>query len=250
LDHELSSGRFNWMDSVCKKACANSSNHIRFLTLPYFPGRRFAFEAGSGSETANPRRVDRGWSKIAQILAIVLAAIAAVSAAGQSGGSTAVVTLGAPPPVVGQPFTVYALVTNPSRSPAPTGSIEFDFGDGTPTVTAAMGYRVATATHTYAAVGSAKITATYSGDADFTSASAVLQGQILKSVPSVQLNVFGDSISASGNGLYPHSLGWSNIVAYVHGWTLNNVAQPGWRTADQCQFIYGTTITPASYSAV
>ena len=178
-----------------------------------------------------------GWRVIAPILMAMFAAIVATSAFGQAGLSTAVVTLGAPSPVVGQPFTVYALVTNPSLSPAPTGSIQFDFGDGSPTVSVDMGYRVATATHTYAAVGSAKMTATYSGDANFASASAVVQGEIVRSVPSVQLNVFGDSISASGNGVYPQNTGWVAIVAYVHGWTLNNVSLPGNRTADQCQFI-------------
>jgi hypothetical protein len=173
-----------------------------------------------------------------------------VLAFGQTGASPAAVTLGVPPPVAGQQFTVYALVTNLSRSPAPTGSIQFDFGDGTSALSVPMTYRVAIATHTYFKVGSAQITATYSGDSNFAPASAVVQGQILTAVPAVTLNVFGDSISAAGDSVSADGTNWITMVAYVHGWQLNNSATPGYRTPDGCQYIYGTAITPATYSAV
>jgi hypothetical protein len=185
-----------------------------------------------------------------QVFAHIIFALFGAFAFAQAGALPVVVTLGAPPPVAGQEFTVSALVTNPALSPAPTGSIQFNFGDGTSDVSVPMTYRVAKTTHTYSTVGSAQITATYSGDATFTSSTAVVQGQVLTSVPTVTLNVFGDSISAAGNTVSDTSTNWVQVVAYIHGWQLNNSAQPGYRLADECPYMYATPVTPSSYSAM
>ena len=148
------------------------------------------------------------------IVALSLALTGALALA-QTGSSPAVVTLGIPPPIVGQQFLVYALVTNPSLSPDPTGSIQFDFGNGTPSVSVAMTNRVAITTHTYAALGSATVTASYSGDSTFAPASTVVSGEILTAVPAVTLNMFGDSISYSGDAVSATSVNWVPMVAYA-----------------------------------
>jgi hypothetical protein len=155
-----------------------------------------------------------------------------------------------PAPVSGRPFTVDALVTNPLYVPTPTGSVAFDFGDGTPVVTVPLDYRLASTTHTYSAVGLAKVTATYSGDSTFAVTSATLQGQIVRSTPGALLNVFGDSISQAGNGVYPDGANWVTMTAWVEGVSLNDMALPGYKTADEVPFIYNTKIAPDSYSAV
>jgi hypothetical protein len=154
-----------------------------------------------------------------------------------------------PTPVVGKALTVYALVTNPVSIPAPTGSVQFDFGDGTPTVTVPMSYRIATATHTYSAVGPAKVTATYSGDSNFSTASETIQGQIVRSAPNVTLNVYGDSISYAMNTVAPTG-SWVPIVGYGEGWSLNDMALPGYKVADETPFVYAARIATDTYSAV
>ncbi|WP_218782804.1 Ig-like domain repeat protein, partial [Streptomyces sp. BR123] len=84
--------------------------------------------------------------------------------------TTLTVTSAPDPSVVGQQVTVTASVTAPAGAGTPTGNVAFDFGDGTPTVTAAVVGGVATTEHTYStAAGSPyTITATYEGDIDFT----------------------------------------------------------------------------------
>ncbi|MGA4951168.1 Ig-like domain repeat protein [Streptomyces lydicamycinicus] len=85
-----------------------------------------------------------------------------------SGTSTTVSSV-PDPSIVGQAVTVTAtVVAVPPASGTPTGTVTFDFGDGTPTVTAPLTGDTATATHTYtAAAGSSTITAVYSGDGNF-----------------------------------------------------------------------------------
>jgi len=159
------------------------------------------------------------------------------------------VTLGVPTPQVGRQFKIYALVTNPSQTPDPTGSILFDFGDGTPSVGVELADRLVITTHTYASLGSAKITASYSGDSTFAPSSAVVNGQVLASVPEVTLNMYGDSISSTGNDVPANAVNWVQMVAFAQGWKLNNSASPGYRIADACQYMYATQINPSSYSA-
>ena len=194
-------------------------------------------------------RVLRMPTRLNKIFAAFSISLSGFVALAQTGSSPTVVTLGVPPPIVGQQFQVHAVVTNPALSPDPTGSIQFDFGDGTPSVTVATVNRVAITTHTYAALGSAKITASYSGDSTFAPSIAVVSGQILTAVPAVTLNVYGDSISAAGNVVTPTSANWVPLVAYAQGWKLNNSATPGYRVADACPFMYATAINPSSYSA-
>ena len=138
------------------------------------------------------RRAQRIFKCRAAAFVALLLAVLSAAAQAQTGTATAVVTLGVPVPVAGQQFTVYALATNPNLTPAPTGSIQFDFGDGTPTVTVPMDYRVSITTHIYASTSTAHITATYLGDSNFAPVSTTVSGQVLTSVPAVTLNTFGD----------------------------------------------------------
>jgi hypothetical protein len=156
-----------------------------------------------------------------------------------------------PVPVAGKSFTVVALVTNPAYVPTPTGSVQFDFGDGTPAVTVALDYRTASTTHTYSAVDPANVTATYSGDSSFGPASTTLQGQIVRSVPNMALNVFGDSISTASNDIVPNGANWVTMTAWAEGFSsLNDMAVPGYKVADETPFIYGTKVAANTYSAV
>ncbi|MFE5161694.1 Ig-like domain repeat protein [Streptomyces sp. NPDC056697] len=88
----------------------------------------------------------------------------------QSGTATSV-TSAPDPSTVGQPVTVTTTVTAISPGTGtPTGTVTLDFGDGSPPVTAPLTGGTATATHTYTgATGSPySITATYSGDSNFS----------------------------------------------------------------------------------
>ncbi|WP_438452878.1 Ig-like domain repeat protein [Streptomyces asiaticus] len=87
--------------------------------------------------------------------------------------TTAVVS--APEPTVsGQPVTLTATVvpTAPGTG-VPTGTVTFDFGDGTPTATAPLTDGLTSVTHSYAGTSGSPytITATYNGDADYTASS-------------------------------------------------------------------------------
>ncbi|MFF4281614.1 Ig-like domain repeat protein [Streptomyces kronopolitis] len=74
------------------------------------------------------------------------------------------------PSVAGQPVTVTASVTSlPPGAGTPTGTVTFDFGDGTPPVTVPLTDGTADATHAFGAAGSPyTITATYNGDDSFS----------------------------------------------------------------------------------
>ncbi|MEU9499694.1 Ig-like domain repeat protein [Streptomyces sp. NPDC048196] len=89
--------------------------------------------------------------------------------------TTAAVTSSPDPSVVGQPVTFTATVT-PSvpASGTPTGTVTFDFGDGTAPVVAPVSDGIAQATHTFSGVPGTPLTvhATYSGDAAFDSSDA------------------------------------------------------------------------------
>ncbi|MFG2196602.1 Ig-like domain repeat protein [Streptomyces sp. NPDC048639] len=78
------------------------------------------------------------------------------------------------PSVVGQPVTVVVTASvNPDAPGAgmPTGTVTFRFGDGSPPVIAQVSGGVATAEHTYTTTTGSPfaITATYDGDANFSS---------------------------------------------------------------------------------
>ncbi|MES4892200.1 Ig-like domain repeat protein [Streptomyces sp. NPDC096012] len=79
------------------------------------------------------------------------------------------------PSAVGQPVTVIARVlADAPGAGTPTGSVTFDFGDGTPPVTSSVVDHVATASHTFAGTSGSPyaITATYHGDSDFAGSSS------------------------------------------------------------------------------
>ncbi|MFF3818320.1 beta strand repeat-containing protein, partial [Streptomyces bluensis] len=81
------------------------------------------------------------------------------------------VTSSPDPSVVGQQvsFTASVVPVAPGAG-SPTGTVTFSFGDGGPTVTVPVAGGVATATHTYTSASGSPftVTATYSGDSNFT----------------------------------------------------------------------------------
>lgn len=89
----------------------------------------------------------------------------------EAASTTTTVTSGPDPSQVGQPVTFVARVApTPPGAGAPTGTVTFDFGDGTAPVTMPMAGGSATVTHAYpdAAGLPYPVTATYSGDDNFT----------------------------------------------------------------------------------
>ncbi|MEU4894980.1 Ig-like domain repeat protein [Streptomyces sp. NPDC044780] len=84
--------------------------------------------------------------------------------------ATATTVFSSPDPsAVGQPVTIIANVaTTAPGTGTPTGSVTFDFGDGTPTVTAPTVAGVATVTHAYAETSGSPytITAGFADDGD------------------------------------------------------------------------------------
>ncbi|MGW9122585.1 Ig-like domain repeat protein, partial [Streptomyces sp. NPDC055663] len=101
---------------------------------------------------------------------------------GRAGTATSVTT-SPDSSVVGQSVALTATVAAITPGVGtPTGTVTFDFGDGTPAVTAALSGGTATATHPYAGTTGSPypITATYGGDTDFapsTGAAAHTTGQ-------------------------------------------------------------------------
>ncbi|WP_336053081.1 Ig-like domain repeat protein [Streptomyces sp. CA2R101] len=92
---------------------------------------------------------------------------------GKAATTTAVVS-SPDPTVVGQPTTLTATVA--AQAPGagtPTGTVTFDFGDGSPTVTAPLSNGLATTTHTYTGTAGSPytLTGTYNGDTNYTASS-------------------------------------------------------------------------------
>ncbi|WP_432140110.1 Ig-like domain repeat protein, partial [Streptomyces sp. bgisy154] len=88
--------------------------------------------------------------------------------------TTTTVSSAPDPSVVGEPVTFSATVAPASPGAgAPTGTVVFDFGDGTSPLTATLTSGTATTTRPYTSrTGSPyTVTATYSGDTDFTGSS-------------------------------------------------------------------------------
>ncbi|MFJ9469872.1 Ig-like domain repeat protein [Streptomyces caniferus] len=99
----------------------------------------------------------------------------AVQSVAMSVSTTATTVSSAPDPsVVGGAVTFTAtVIAVPPASGTPTGSVTFEFGDGSPTVVVPLTGGAATAGHTYTAAGSYSVTAVYSGDADFAGSSGL-----------------------------------------------------------------------------
>ncbi|WP_411136645.1 Ig-like domain repeat protein [Streptomyces sp. C10] len=101
--------------------------------------------------------------------------------------TTTVVSSSPDPSVVGQLVTITASVAAvPPGAGAPTGTVTFDFGDGTPPITAPVTGGGASASHRYSTTAGSPfaVTATYSGDGDFT-ASFGSDTQTVRRAPSV-----------------------------------------------------------------
>ncbi|MFD5393521.1 beta strand repeat-containing protein, partial [Streptomyces sp. NPDC127097] len=90
--------------------------------------------------------------------------------------STTTVTTAPEPSVTGQPVTFTATVAAaPPAVGTPTGTVTFDFGDGTAPVTAPLTDGTAALTHAYATapLNPFPVTVTYSGDANFTESAGI-----------------------------------------------------------------------------
>ncbi|MGW3010143.1 Ig-like domain repeat protein [Streptomyces sp. NPDC001219] len=94
------------------------------------------------------------------------------------------------PSVVGDAVTVTAtVVAVPPASGTPTGTVTFDFGDGTTPVTAPLTGGTATATHTFtAAADPATITAVYGGDGNFAGSAGLDTQTVDQAATSTALN--------------------------------------------------------------
>ncbi|GGO81908.1 hypothetical protein GCM10012280_07290 [Wenjunlia tyrosinilytica] len=106
--------------------------------------------------------------------------------------TTTTVISSANPSAVGQNVTLIARVTPvPPGAGAPTGTIGFDFGDGTTPATVPVSNGVATATHAYAATAGSPytVTASYSGDGDFAASSGTTAQRVEVSVSTTSTTV-------------------------------------------------------------
>ncbi|MFF3959687.1 Ig-like domain repeat protein, partial [Streptomyces sp. NPDC001890] len=89
-------------------------------------------------------------------------------------GTVTAVTTAPDPSVAGGPVSVTAAVTPVAPGAgSPTGTVTFDFGDGTPAVTVPMADGTAVSTHAYLETGGSPytVTAAYDGDTDFAPSS-------------------------------------------------------------------------------
>ncbi|WP_328730955.1 Ig-like domain repeat protein [Streptomyces caniferus] len=89
----------------------------------------------------------------------------------EAASTTTTVQTSPDPSLAGQAVTLVARVSPvPPGDGAPAGTVTFDFGDGSPTVTAPLSGGAATVTHAYAdaAEDPYAVTAAYSGDGNFT----------------------------------------------------------------------------------
>ncbi|MFI5977769.1 Ig-like domain repeat protein [Streptomyces sp. NPDC051452] len=98
-------------------------------------------------------------------------------------GTTTAVVSSPSPSVSGQPVTLTAtVVTAPPGAGAPTGTVTFAFGDGSPSVTAALNAGIATLIHTYTTTSGSPytVTATYNGASDFSSSSGTTTQTVVR----------------------------------------------------------------------
>ncbi|MFJ9743291.1 Ig-like domain repeat protein [Streptomyces sp. NPDC101166] len=92
------------------------------------------------------------------------------------------------PSVTGEPVTFTATVTaDAPGADVPTGTVVFDFGDGTPPVAARVIDGTAQIAHTYTAAGSYSVTAVYDDDDDFTGSSTTATHTVGQAPTSVEL---------------------------------------------------------------
>ncbi|WP_167542465.1 Ig-like domain repeat protein, partial [Streptomyces himastatinicus] len=104
------------------------------------------------------------------------------------------------PSVVGQQVTATATVTAvPPSAGTPTGTVTFDFGDGSPATTVPLTGGAAGATHTYTGTAGSpyQVTATYNGDTNFTPSTAT-GGQAVGQAHTTTAVVSAPDPSATG----------------------------------------------------
>ncbi|MEV6569284.1 Ig-like domain repeat protein [Streptomyces kronopolitis] len=114
--------------------------------------------------------------------------------------TTTVVTSSADPAAVGQSVTLIARVRPvPPGAGDPTGTVTFDFGDGTAPVTAPLAGGTATVAHTYtAAAHPASVTAVYHGDTNFAGSAGLDTQTVSEAVSSTTLTSSPDPSVTGG----------------------------------------------------
>ncbi|MFF4492069.1 Ig-like domain repeat protein [Streptomyces sp. NPDC001544] len=115
--------------------------------------------------------------------------------------STAVTVAGAPDPsLVGAPVMFTATVGPTAGTGTPSGSVQFDFGDGTPPATVALVGGVATAQHAYTSSsgGPYTVTAAYAGDTDFTGSSGSTTQTVNPALTTTAVSTSPDPSMAGG----------------------------------------------------
>ncbi|QKV91330.1 Ig-like domain repeat protein [Streptomyces sp. NA02950] len=106
--------------------------------------------------------------------------------------TTTTVTSSADPAAVGQTVTLIARVTPvPPGAGAPTGTVVFDFGDGSSPVTVPVSGGIATTTHSYGSTAGSPytVTASYSGDEDFDTSTGTAAQRVEADVSSTSTTV-------------------------------------------------------------
>ena len=120
--------------------------------------------------------------------------------------TTTTVSSSPAPSTVGQSVTVSAAVSTVAPATGtPLGTVTFDFGDGTPTVTVDTVGGLATVTHAYNATSGSPypVSAAYSGDADFTASDATGTQTVLPGATTMTLTgapdpaVVGESVTVT-----------------------------------------------------
>ncbi|MGW2637091.1 Ig-like domain repeat protein [Streptomyces sp. NPDC001348] len=118
-----------------------------------------------------------------------------------SRASTVVTVAGAPDPsLAGQPVTFTATVGPSAGTGAPSGTVRFDFGDGTSPAVVSLVGSVATVQHAYgsASGGPYTVTAAYSGDTDFTAASGVTTQTVAPALTTTAVSTSPDPSTTGG----------------------------------------------------
>jgi hypothetical protein len=106
--------------------------------------------------------------------------------------TTTTVTSSMNPSVAGQDVMFTATVSPaPGGTGVPTGTVVFDFGDGSAPATISLSSGVAQVTHSFTSVGTYTITGAYSGDSDFNKSSDTLSQMVNTSsgLPAHPLNI-------------------------------------------------------------
>ncbi|HEY0758250.1 MAG TPA: MBG domain-containing protein [Acidisarcina sp.] len=167
--------------------------------------------------------------------------LSCASAAAQS-PAPPLLLMGTTPLVVNSTATIEVVVSDPALILGPGGQVVIDFGDNTPAAAVPLSTSRASTTHTFATAGEFKITASYSGDANFAAATTSLTAVSLVSSPVYTLQSYGDSFTSSA----PTS--WPVTLSAALGWPLINHAHGGYRTIDEAPYVY-SSVVDATYAS-